>query len=113
MTRVRGGADERARLLDVKRAADAARQKAKDEADRTEYLNHLAKHEDAAWSQIAAHIQKRQPKEYDRAVILLTDLRDLAVRRGRESVFLSALEKLRKTHAAKDTFLRKLTKAKL
>jgi hypothetical protein len=99
--------------LDVKRAADAARQKAKDEADRTQYLNLLAKREDAVWSQVAAHIQKRQPKEYDRAVILLTDLRDLAVRRGHESVFKSALEKLRKTHAAKDTFLRRLTRAKL
>ena len=106
-------ADERTQKTNAKRAADAARQKAKDEADRTQYLNHLAKREDAVWSQVAAHIQKRQPKEYDRAVILLTDLRDLAVRRGRESVFQSALEMLRKTQAAKDTFLRRLTKAKL
>jgi len=113
LTATRARADERARLLGIRRAADVARQKAKDEADRTQYLNHLAKREDAVWSQVAAHIQKRQPKEYDRAVILLTDLRDLAVRRGHESVFQSALAKLRKTHAAKDTFLRRLTKAKL
>ena len=113
LTATRARTDERAWLLGIRRAADVARQKAKDEADRTQYLNHLAKREDAVWSQVAAHIQKRQPKEYDRAVILLTDLRDLAVRRGHESVFQSALAKLRKTHAAKDTFLRRLTKAKL
>lgn len=71
------------------------------------------KHEDAVWSKVAAHIQKRQPKEYDRAVTLLTDQREFAVRRGRESVFQSALAKLRKTHAAKDTFVRRLTKAQL
>lgn len=105
--------EERTRLLDAKRAGDAARQKAKDEAARIQYLNQLAKREDAVWSQVEAHIQKRQPKEYDRAVVLLTDLRDLAVRQGRESGFQTALEKLRKNHAAKDTFLRRLTKAKL
>jgi hypothetical protein len=46
-------------------------------------------------------------------VILLADMRDLAVRQGRESGFQSALEKIRKTHVAKETFLRRLTMAKL
>ena len=88
------------------------RQKAKDETDRARYLDHLAKCEDSVWKQVEAHIQKRKPKEYDRAAVLLTDLRDLAVRQGRESGFQAALEKPRKSHAAKDTFLRRLTKAK-
>ena len=109
----RACADERARQLNAKRAAEAVWQKAKDEADRARYLDHLAKREDSVWKQVEAHIQKRQPKEYDRAAILLTDLRDLAVRQGCESGFQSALEKLRKSHAAKETFLRRLTKAKL
>ena len=112
-TATRACADERARQLNAKRAAEAVRQKAKDEADRGRYLDHLAKSEDSVWKHVEAHIQKRQPKEYDRAAILLTDLRDLAVRQGRVSGFQAALEKLRKSHAAKDTFLRRLTKAKL
>jgi hypothetical protein len=86
---------------------------AKDEADRIEYLKQLAKRKDTVWKQVEGYVQKRQPKDYDRAAILLTDLRDLAIHQGSESEFQAALERLRKTHAAKETFLRRLTKAKL
>ena len=60
-----------------------------------------------------AYIQKRQPNDYDRAVMLLKDLHDLAVRQGGEDEFHLAMEDLRKTHSAKDSFLRRLAKAKL
>ena len=106
-------ADERARQLSAKRAADAARKKAMDEADRALYLEALAKREKVAWKQVEAYIQKRQPKEYERAVILLVDLHDLAVRQGDETGFQLTMEELRKTHAAKGTFLRRLAKANL
>jgi hypothetical protein len=99
--------------LNAKRAAEAERQKAKEYADRATYLDHLAKRENAVWKQVEAYIQKRQPKDYDRAVILLTDLHELAVRQLDETGFQLTMEELRKTHAAKDTFLRRLTKAKL
>jgi len=110
---VRALAEERTRLSDAKRAAEAKRQKAKAEADRRRYLDQLEKHRDTSWNQIAAHIQRRQPIEYDKAVSLLVDLHDLAVRRQQVSEFQSALEKLRQTHAAKESFLRRLTNAKL
>lgn len=106
-------AEERTWLLDAKRAAQAERHKTKDVADRARYLDQLGKREEAAWNQISAHIQKRQPNEYDKAVSLLNDLHDLAARQGRELVFQSALERLRQTHAAKESFLRRLAKAKL
>jgi hypothetical protein len=106
-------AEERMRKLNAQRAAEASRKKAKEEADRALYLDHLAKRENAVWKQVEAYIQKRQPKDYDRAVILLTDLHDLAIRQGGEDEFHLTMEELRKTHAAKDTFLRRLTKAKL
>jgi hypothetical protein len=105
--------EERTRLLEAKRAAEAARRKAEDEANRSRYLDQLGKREEATWNQIAAHIQKRQPNEYDKAVTLLTDLRDLAVRQGRVTAFQSALRELRHEHAAKESLLRRLTKAKL
>jgi len=47
------------------------------------YLDQLGRREQATWNQIAAHIPKRQPNEYDKAVTLLIDLRDLALRQGR------------------------------
>jgi hypothetical protein len=110
---VHARAEERDRLLNAKRAAEAAQRKAEDEAKRAGYLDQLGKREAAAWNQIAAHIQKRQPNEYDKAVTLLTDLRDVAVRRGRVPAFQSALEKLRRAHSSKSSFLRRLEKAKL
>ena len=109
----RGLSEERGRRLKAKREADAARKKAKDEADRAQYLDELEKREGAVWSQVSAHIEKRQPKDYDKAVLLLKDLHDLAVRQGDESGFQLEIESLRKAHASKNTFLRRLTKANL
>jgi hypothetical protein len=113
LTAARACADDRARKLDAKRAAEAARQKAKEEADRALYLEGLAKREKAVWKQVEAYIQKRQPKDYERAVILLVDLHDLAVRQEDETGFQLTIEELRKTHAAKGAFLRRLAQAKL
>ena len=113
MTLAHARAEERDRLLEAKRVAEVARRKAEDEVNRARYLDQLGNREEATWNQIAAHIQKRQPNEYGKAVTLLTDLRDLAVRQGRETAFQSALGELRRTHAAKESFLRRLTKAKL
>lgn len=107
------GSEERKRRLEGKRAAEAARQKAEVEARRIRYLDQLEKREAAIWDQIAAHIQKRQPNAYDKAVVLLTDLRDLAIRRERLPAFQAALEKLRCANASKQSFLTRLTKAKL
>jgi hypothetical protein len=47
------------------------------------------------------------------AVGLLTDLPDLAVRRGKRAKFQIELEKIRQTHAAKENFLRRLAKVNL
>ena len=110
---VHARAEERTRLLEAKRTAEAARRKAEDEANRSRYLDELGKREDATWNQIATHIQKRQPNEYDKAVSLLIDLRDLAVRQCRVATFQSALGELRQEHAAKESLLRRLTKARL
>jgi hypothetical protein len=113
LTLAHARAEERERLLEAKRAAEAARRKAEDEANRARYLDQLKKREEATWNQIAAHIQKRQPNEYDKAITLLIDLRDLAVRQGQVTAFQSALGELRQEHAAKESLLRRLTKAKL
>ena len=113
LTAARVRADERARQLSAKRAADAARKKAKDEADRAVYLEGLAKREKVVWKQVEAYIEKRQPKDYERAVNLLVDLHDLAVRQEDETGFQLTMGELRKTHAAKGAFLRRLAKANL
>jgi hypothetical protein len=106
-------AKERARLLNEERIAEAAKRRAEDEANRARYLDQLARREPEIWKRLAAHIQMRQPKDYDKAVVLLTDMYDFAVRRGQTARFQTALEKIRQTHAAKESFLRRLAKANL
>jgi hypothetical protein len=56
-------------------------------------------------------IEKRQPRAYDQAIRLLIDLRDLAIRQGLETGFKAKIERLRATHAAKTSFLDRLTNA--
>jgi hypothetical protein len=113
LTLARARVDKRTRLLEAMRATEVTRRKAEDEANRSRYLDQLGRREKATWNQIAAHIQKRQPNEYDKAITLLIDLRDLAARQGRVTAFQVALEELRQEHAAKESLLRRLTKAKL
>jgi hypothetical protein len=106
-------AKKRARLLNEQRIAEAAKRRAEEEASRTRYLNQLRRRQPEIWKQVAAHIQARQPKDYDKAVSLLTDLLELAVRRGQTVGFQTELEKIRQVHAAKESFLRRLAKANL
>jgi hypothetical protein len=106
-------AKERARLLDEQRTAEAAKRRAEDLANRARYLDQLGRRQAEIWKQVAAHVQTRQPKDYDRAVSLLVDLHDLAVSRGRTAGFQTALEKIRQVHAAKESFLHRLAKASL
>ena len=106
-------AKERARLLNEQHTAEAAKRKEEDLANRARYLDQLGRRQLEIWKQVAAHVQTRQPKDYDRAVSLLTDLHDLAVWRGQTAEFQAALEKIRQIHAAKGSFLRRLAMANL
>jgi len=59
----RSRAEERSRRLDAQRAKEAARRKVKEEAERAQYLDQLAKRESETWNEVAAHILKRQPSQ--------------------------------------------------
>jgi hypothetical protein len=83
---VRARVEERTRLLEAKRASEAARRKAEDEPNRSRDLDQLGKREKATWNQIAAPIQKRQPKEYDKAVTADRPARSLKASRARSCI---------------------------
>jgi uncharacterized Zn finger protein len=104
---------ERQRGYDEQRTAEATKLRAEDLANRARYLEQLGRRQLEIWKQVAAHIQTRQPKDYERAVSLLADLHDLAVSRGRTAGFQRALVKIRQVHAAKGSFMRRLAKANL
>jgi predicted nucleic acid-binding Zn-ribbon protein len=104
-------ADERERREAERKAAAKVKREREEAAARAKYLETLAGREKETWEQIGELIQTKQPKNYDQAVNLLVDLRELAVQGGREGEFNSALGQLRALHSAKSSFLRRLEKA--
>jgi len=104
-------AAEREQREAKRQAAEEARLERERVAARAKYLETLAGRETQAWEQVSELIQTTKPKNYDQAVSLLVDLRDLAVQRKGEGEFKSALEQLRTLHYSKPSFLRRLERA--
>ena len=104
---------ERQRCETERRAAEQARREKEEAAARMKYLNKLAGCEAQIWARIDELVQTKQPNNYARAANHLLDLRDLAARRGQEPDFDSALERLRRSHEMKSSFLRRLAAAGL
>src|SRR5208337_4419439 len=104
-------AAEREQREAKRQAAEEARLERERAAARAKYLEALAGREKQAWDQVGELIRTTKPKNYDQAVSLLADLRDLAVQRKGEGEFNSALEQLRTLHYSKQSFLRRLARA--
>ena len=89
---------------EIRRVQEAA-------AERDRYLDDLAKREPAAWKKVGGLIATKKPADYDQAVELLEDLRDLGIQRGRAADVLSRIQLLREEHAKKPSFLERLRRA--
>jgi len=99
--------DAERRRLEQER--DAQRQA----AERAKCLDALEGREAQTWDQVDALIATKRPTDYDQAVTLLTDLRDLANRKNGATAFQERLRNLCARHAAKSSLLRRLRAAKL
>jgi hypothetical protein len=99
---------QKARLAAQRRATERARKEQEAAKARAQYLDQLAKKEQATWLEVENLIVTKQPKKYDLAVSLLVDLRDLAARSNADAEFQAALVTLRKSHASKPSFLGRL-----
>ena len=101
-------ADERMRQQERERA-ERRRQKAERRAAaRQRHLDKLVGREPEVWSQVAELIATVKPKAYDQAIVLLTDLRDLADRSGSRADWDARTRALREAHARKPSLLRRL-----
>ncbi|MFH1627910.1 MAG: hypothetical protein ABIE47_04215 [Pseudomonadota bacterium] len=98
-------------------AEQAAKEKAQKEREkaviREKYLNELAKRGDQVWKQVDKFIKTKQQADYDEAVRLLVDLRDIDKRNGNETAFKRKLEDIREKHRRKPSFVRRLSEAGL
>ena len=80
---------------------------------RARHLDSLVGKEHDLWQRVEGLIATKQPKRYDEAVVLLTDLRDLAERQGAISDFSPKMQALRRVNAQKVSLMRKLQEARL
>lgn len=95
----------------------AAREKARREREAAEarelHLTALARREAQAWRALDGSIASKQPKQYDVAVRLLRDLRDVCARAGREAEVVQRIQRLHDEHSRKSGFIARLGKAGL
>jgi len=92
------------------KALREARRKA---AERTKHLDALQKREEAAWADLDDWISTKRQNDYDRAVLLLLDLRDVAARAGRDTAFQQRLRTILECHSTKSSFLLRVRAANL
>ena len=102
--------EERRRVEAETAAEEKARRARAAAAARKKHLDEMAGTEPVLWKRVEELVATRQPKRYEDAVLVLTDLRDLAERTD-ESDFRRRLARLRGEHARKTTLIERLHKA--
>jgi hypothetical protein len=106
-------AAERRRREEEQKARERERQAREQARKRAEHLDALARREAAAWRQVETLIATKRPKDYDQAVELLKDLRDVAERAGRRDKAVTRIRQLREQHAGKPSLMKRFDQAGL
>lgn len=109
----RARAAEREQLAAAQRASRAAAREKAAAAARSRHLDALAAEGEAAWERVDTLIRATKPKEYDQAVSLLTDLRDLAARQDRRRDAEHRIRQIRATYPNRPALLQRLDRAGL
>ena len=111
------GAEKRAeeqRCRQSEKAARARERREREEsAAREAHLTALAKREPELWRKVETLIATKKPSDYDQAVALLKDLRDLGQRGSRSAEVEARLKSLQDLHAKKPSLLARMQKAGL
>ena len=106
-------AEERKRLAAEQKAREQARKKRERALAREKYIESLAGREESIWKKVDELIVLKQAAQYDEAVKLLVDLRDLYKKTGKETAFNKKLKTICENHHRKVSFLNRLQKAGL
>lgn len=104
---------ERERRIAEQQAIERARKEQEKAIAREKYLNDLTGTEDAVWKRVDDLINKKRSSDYDEAVLLLTDLRDLSKKTKKEAVFEGRLGRIREEHYRKVSLISRLSNAGL
>jgi len=90
-----------------------AREAAAKAATYARHLDELATRQEAAWKRADTLIETKNPRDYDTAVTLLSDLRALAERQGDKAAFADRFLSLREQHQRKPSLQERFDKAGL
>lgn len=101
-------AEERKRRIAEQKEKERIQREREAAIGREKYLNDLSKREDAVWEKVDILIETKKQNEYDEAVQLLVDLRDLAKKSGKISTFNNRLGNIHEKHIRKSSFIRRL-----
>jgi len=96
-----------------RRREEQAREDAAKAAAHARHLDQLATRTEEAWRKAATLIETRRPGDYDLAVKLLRDLRELADRQGDLVAFTKRFGELRAQHQRKPSLLERFDRAGL
>ncbi|HEV2782663.1 MAG TPA: hypothetical protein VGX25_25000 [Actinophytocola sp.] len=105
--------DDRERLAEQRRSQERAGRERRAAAARERRLDALAAEEEHAWAKVSALIDTKRPQEYDSAIALLTDLREVADRMGQPDEFDERYRQLRHEHRRKPSLIQRLDRAGL
>ncbi len=106
-------AEERKRRIAEQQEKERVQREQEAAIEREKYLNDLSKREDAVWKKVDVLIETKKQKEYDEAVKLLVDLRDLGKKSGKISRFNNRLGDIHEKHIRKPSFIRRLKEKNL
>jgi hypothetical protein len=104
---------ERERLAAERRAREQAARERAAALARTRHLDALARDGEGTWQRVDTLIRATKPKEYDQAVTVLIDLRDLDQREGRQAEFERRVQHLRNNYPNRPALLQRLDRAGL
>jgi hypothetical protein len=93
--------------------AELEREKLRHQRERNMYLNQLSKRKLSSWQKIESLLQTKKQSDYDAAVQLLKDLRDVAKRDDHIDEITEKIQELRKKYRTRSAFHRRLTLAGL
>ena len=104
---------ERKRRIAEQKAKERARNKREEAIAREKYLNNLVGREDRVWEEVNDLIETKRQADYDEAVKLLVDLRDLGKKINKRMLFNDKMKGIYEKHSRKSSFARRLKNAGL
>lgn len=106
-------ADERRQKEEKRAAHELALRERKEKAALEVRLKELAKRQVPAWQKVDALIATKRPTQYDEAVCLLRDLKEIGIRAGRSAEIQNRLQRIQAEHSTKRSLIDRLRRAGL